>query len=97
MVYLHQFWVRQPETGCFFAFQSFPVVVEDGVGLQYTLVHDELVQYHGMKEMIWLVDPDFDVRVPKDVMLEGYMVGIGDRETHQDVDQCLDGGQVGVW
>lgn len=52
MVYLHLFWVRQPETGCFFAFQSFPVVVEDGVGLQYTLVHDELVQYHGMKEMI---------------------------------------------
>ena len=72
------------------------MVEEDGVGLQYTLVHDEWVQYRGMKEMIWLVAPDFDVRVPKDG-LGGYMVGIGDRETHQDVDQCLDGEQVGVW
>ena len=40
--------------------------------------------------------PDFDVRVPKDG-LEDYMVGIGDRGTHQDVGQCLDGEQVGVW
>ena len=62
------------------------MVEEDGVGLQYTLVHDELVQYRDMKEMIWLMaPPDFDVRVPKDV-LEDYRVGIGDRETHQDVD-----------
>ena len=62
------------------------MVEEDGVGLQYTLVHDELVQYRDMKEMIWLVArPDFDVRVPKDV-LEDHMVEIDDQETHLDVD-----------